>query len=247
MENNEYETMYNIEENYWWYVGLRKLVFSSIKRLIQGRKNQDLLDAGCGTGKILENCKTFNAYGLDFSEESIRFCKKRKITNLLRASISDIPLKSETFDLVISLDVLCNIEKDNNLHTLKEIRSTMKDNAILILNLPAYNYLQSKHDKAVHIKHRYTIKDLRDIIYKAGFKIEKITYRNTFIFPIVFIKRIMENKFFMNTGEVESELKPLPSWFNKILTNILYFENFLIKSGVNFPFGLSVYCIARKK
>ena len=246
MNKKEYEIMFNIEENYWWYVGLRQLVFS----YIDGRSNKlnfKILDAGCGTGGVSTELKAFKPYAIDYSEEAIRYSKSRKIDNIARASISCMPFKNCSFDIVISLDVLYHKNVRNDFETLKEIHRVMNQNGVLLLNLPAYNFLRSRHDEAVHTKHRYTIRDLKGKVEKAGFEIEKITYRNAFLFPIAVARRIIEKVFFINKENAESELKPLSSLTNFLFTRLLFFENKLIRSGINFPFGLSLYCVARKK
>lgn len=256
MKKEEYKIMFNIEDTYWWYIGLRELVLSYIERTNNKGGKLKVLDAGCGTGMMLESCKYLEAYGLDFSNEALKYCKKRNLTNLLRGSINALPFKNNYFDIVLSFDVIgqemdftgsnSNILQDN-VKTLKEIGRVMNKNGILIVNLPAYNFMRGNHDKAVGINKRYTIKEAKDTIQKAGFEIENITYRNTILFPISIVKRIIEGWLYIEEEDPESDLKPLPYLINKLLTHILFIENKLIRSGVNLPFGLSVYCVAQKK
>ena len=165
----------------------------------------------------------------------------------MRASICDLPFKNNYFDIVISLDVLCCVNVDRDMKILNELYRVMNINGTLLLNLPAYNFLQSTHDKAVHIKQRYLLNEVRKKVETAGFIVEKITYRNCFLFPLCFIIRILKKIFLMKKKEVKSDLTLLPGILNKLLTDILYLENKLILSGINFPFGLSIYCVARKK
>ena len=246
MEKEEYKVMYDIEDNYWWYVGLRKLVFSSVDEFTRKKRNLNILDAGCGTGKILENCKAYAAYGLELSGEAIKFCKSRGLSNIVRGSICDIPFKNNSFDVVISLDVLYHIKVENDLKALEELYGITNKDGILVLNLPAYNFLRSRHDETIHTRHRYTLKELEEKVEKAGFRVERITYRNTIFFPLAVIKRIVEKFLFINAEKMESDLKPLPELLNKFLTKLLFLENTLIISGINFPFGLSLYCVAKK-
>lgn len=246
MELKEYKVMYDIEENYWWYVGLRNLVFSFINKINSKNEKLNILDAGCGTGKILENFNAYKAYGIDFSEEALRFCNFRNLNNTLRASICDLPFKNNSFDIVTSFDVLCCIDVDYDMKILEELYRIMNKNGVLFLNLPAYNFLQSTHDKAVHIKHRYLLNEVKRKIERAGFIVEKITYRNCFLFPLAFIVRIFKKIFMLKKLGVKSDLISLPGPLNKLLASILFFENKLIISGVNFPFGLSLYCVVRK-
>jgi hypothetical protein len=149
--------------------------------------------------------------------------------------------------MVISIDVLYHRGVENDIESLKEIYKVINDSGVLLLHLPAYNFLRSRHDEAVHTKQRYTKKDLENKVREAGFEIKKITYRNSILFPLAVIKRIIEKLSSFKPENVESELKPFPPLINKFFTYLLFLENKLITSGVNFPFGLSIYCIARKK
>lgn len=247
MEKEEYKTMYNMEDDYWWYVGLRELVISSINRINKRGEKLKILDAGCGTGKMLESCEHHEAYGVDFSKEALKYCKLRNLNNLLRGLINELPFKNNNFNIIISLDVIGQGNKfEDDVKTLKELYRVTKKNGVLLLNLPAYKFIRSKHDAAVGINRRYTIKELKEKVKKAGFEIEKITYRNTILFPIAATKRIIEKIITSNTDKIESDLKPLPWLFNKLFTYLLFFENKLITMGICFPFGLSIYCVARK-
>jgi SAM-dependent methyltransferase len=247
MENKVYEVIFNIEESYWWYVGLRNLVFSSIDKFSNKTDGMRILDAGCGTGKFLDECKSYRAFGLDLSEVAIRFCKLRNINNLIRGSICEVPFKKNLFNIVVSLDVIYHMGVKDDVHTLKELRDVISLNGILVLNVPAYNFLKSTHDIAVHTRRRYTTGELRNALEKAGFSIEMITYRNTLLFPIAVMKRIFDKFSFVNKGNVDSDLRQPSVLLNKIFTYLLFLENKFIMSGIKLPFGLSVFCVARKK
>lgn len=247
MEKEEYKIIYNIEHNYWWYVGLRKLVFASLDRFIQNKRNSMLLDAGCGTGSILGTCNGYSTYGIDISEEALKFCRLRNLKNILKGSICSLPFKDNTFNIIISLDVLYHLQVSDDLKTLKEMYRVTAQNGILLLNLPAYDFLKSMHDKMIHTRQRYTLRDLRDKVEKAGFSIEIITYRNTLLFPLIALMRIVKKYLSPDKRKIESDVKPLPVLINKLLQYILLLENRLIIGGLSLPFGLSIFCVARKK
>lgn len=237
-----------MEDNYWWHVGLRKLTLSYIDRFGYKQRALRILDAGCGTGGMIKDCLDYAPYGLELSEEAINFCKLRGLDTIVRGSICDTPFKNSFFDIVISLDVLYHKWIDDDLKTLQEFYRIMKSGGVLVVNLPAYNFLLSRHDRAIYTRQRYTRVDLKGKIEYAGFRIERITYRNTILFPFAFIRRIIEKMCSENASKPTSgDLKPLPNPLNRLLVGIIYVENLLIKSGVNFPFGLSVFCIARKR
>jgi SAM-dependent methyltransferase len=244
MEINEYQTMYLVEDNYWWYVGLRKLIFDCIAGMNDNLKIK-ILDAGCGTGRILENLANFKAFGIDLSEEALKFCKLRNLNDLSRASICDLPFHANSFDVVISLDVISHVDVSYDNKILREIHRVINPGGVLLLNLPAYDFLKSTHDRAVHIKHRYLLSEIKKKVEDAGYVIETISYRNSFLLPIAFLVRIIKK--ISGRQDVKSDLKPLPEFLNRLLTKIIFLENCLIMRGMRFPFGLSIFCAAIKR
>ncbi len=245
MERKEYEIMYNIEDHYWWYVGLRDLVFAFTGRYKSNSKSKlKVLDAGCGTGAVLDRLEDYvECYGIDSSEEAIKFCKMRGLNNVVKASITSVPFNDNFFHIVTSLDVLYHLQVKSDTEALKELYRVLKKNGILILNLPSYDFLTSEHDKAIHTRHRYVKSELRQKVEQTGFDIIRITYRNTILFPLFFVTRLFRR--LKKSTNARSDLKPLAVTLNKFLTKILLFENQLL-NRIDFPYGLSIFCIARK-
>ena len=249
MEWHEYEVMFRLEEDYWWYLGLRDIVFRYLNPFIGGNTSAMVLDAGSGTGKMLEMCKGCRAYGLEFSEHAFPFLKMRGLGNLVRSSVCRIPFRDQAFHCVVSLDVLYHAGVENDAEALGEIHRVLKSDGLLILNLPAFEFLRSEHDLAVHTHRRYQTGELRRKLESAGFSVQMISYRNTILFPIAALVRLMKraNPRKGPAHGIKSDLNRLPSWMNKALYHILILENTLLRRGLTFPFGLSVFCIARAR
>jgi SAM-dependent methyltransferase len=246
VEPREYETMFRVEDVHWWYVGLRELVFSYIKAYAADKEGLKLLDAGCGTGALLARCEGFEAKGFDYSEHALEFCRKRGLHNVVKGYITDIPFDDGSFDIAVSLDVLYHAGVENDTDALKELWRVLARGGILIVNLPAYEALRSTHDEAIHTRHRYTRGELREKVSAAGFEMEKITYRNTLLFPLALIQRVVKKILSGGGREARSDLKVPSPLVNNFLTRVLSLENSLIRH-MNIPFGLSVFCVARKR
>lgn len=240
MEKEAYKLTFEAEENHWWFKGMRKILFSILNKHIK-EKNLKILDAGCGTGMLMLELKRYgNVTGIDMSDEAIGYCKKRGLNNIKKDSIENLSFKENTFDLVTSIDVIYHKEVKSDSKALQEINRVLKKNGLAVIQVAAYNFMFSNHDRFVHTERRYTKKELVKKLEQAGFKIEKITYINSILFPIALIKRMLDKK------NPESELKVMPKLINSMLTNILYFEAKLIRL-INLPFGLSIICLARKQ
>ena len=243
----EYELWYQTPEGRY-ADALEKELFL---RLMQPKSGQSLLDIGCGTGHNLAFFKELGlkVTGIDVSKPMLDVAS-RKLgigVELHRGYAEELPFNNDSFDVIISLDSLYHKWIKDDVKTLEELCRILSRDGRLILNLPAYNFLKSRHDKAVHTKQRYTLGDLKQKLKKAGFEVERITYRNTILLIFPAIKRIMEKVFSLNTGNEDSDLKSLPFVVNKLFTGILYLENKMIMAGFNAYFGLSIFCVASKK
>jgi ubiquinone/menaquinone biosynthesis C-methylase UbiE len=202
------------------------------------------LDAGCGTGGMLRTLNTFGiAYGIDIAEEALRKCVERDSRSLVRATVTRIPFRNQLFDLVISLDVLYHDAVDDETKAVQEFYRVMKPSGKLVLNLPAYEFLRSAHDQVIHTRRRFTRGKVKELLCNAGFRIEKLSYRVSFLFPLIAMWKIVRSKF--HGGGGSSDLQNVPRLANNFLRKIMTFENLLLKS-MNFPFGTSVFCVAVK-
>jgi len=243
MKPEEYKTLYELESDYWYFVALRNLISHSFKDKFKNAL--EILDAGCGTGALLENfANRGHMFGIDISGDALNYCKKRNLHNVAQATISDLPFKDNRFDLITSIDVICCLDENDELKAFREIHRVLKTDGTLILNLPAYKFLMSEHDKATHTKKRYSRAELKKKLELAGFKIHRITYRNTLLFPFIMIYRILK-KNSKSAEDSESDLRAIPSFLNKSLIALLTLENSAL-SKINSPFGNSVFCIAHK-
>ncbi len=227
---------------------MRGFVHASLSRYLKaGGKTASILDAGCGAGKLLEELAQIyqgRAVGIDFSPISLKLCKERSIKKLVNSSVSELPFKDSSFDAVVSLDVLYHKGVASDVAALKEFCRVLKDGGIVILNLAAYDFLKGPHDEVVHTRERYTKEKLKARIEAAGLTVERITYRNTLLFPVSFIVRTLQR---LSSGKADSSDLSMPgAGVNSILKMILALENAILGT-INLPFGSSVFCVARKR
>lgn len=246
MQAEEYENIFKQEAVHWWYRSMQDLVCRILKRfLIIEDSSAIILDAGCGTGGTLKSLKKnsprLSLIGIDYSPLALSYC--RNGFSLLRASVDSLPFDKESVDAVVCIDVLYHLNVGNDLKALKEMNRILKRGGYVFIHLPAFELLRGRHDKVVQTRERYTIEKLRGRIQGAGFKIIKCSYRNMFLFPFIYAKRIVENRF--SNGREGSDLRPLPPLLNNIFKFASYFENRILEY-LSLPFGSSVLCLARK-
>jgi len=241
----EYRVMFEIEENYWWYRGLRVLLQGLLTAYVTADGNAKILDAGCGTGKNLEILAQHgDAWGVDIAQEAIQYCRLRGIRaeRTMVASLLELPFPEKFFDVVFSFDVICNIQHD--VAAFREIRRTLKPDGYIITQLPAYRFLWSAHDVAVGHKHRYMARDLRVKLESAGFRVKKLTYLNMTLFPLIALLRFARRPA-ATEGRARSDLAPLPRAVNALLAR-LFSAEMRAAPHRRFPYGISMLAVARR-
>jgi len=249
MNIEEYEKMYNQENTYWWFQGRKQILFKMIRHydlLKNGRAR--VLDIGCGTGLILQGIsgKSY-AIGVDFSPKALSFCEKRNLKNLVRGDVRDLPIAESSVDLVLALDLLEHIEDDERL--MNEIRRILKPGGFLLATVPAHQYLWSEHDEALHHYRRYSKTDFLRLVKNRGFSLIKYSYVISLTFLPILVFRLGQKfyRFFKpSKDKPKTHIIILPEGFNSLLIQILEMEGTLLKR-LNFPFGVSLLCIAQKE
>lgn len=249
METGEYKTMYELEASYWWFVARRCLVEEWLDDKITSPHNYlppqpwSVFDVGCGTGANGQMLLKFGqVYGSDMSQEALEFCRERGLNRLARTWIEKLCFPDNSFDVMTALDMLEHV--DNDLAGMAELYRVCKPGGVLLVTVPAYGFLWSEHDEALHHRRRYTASELRNKLSVTGFEIERISYFITLLFFPVLLLRFWQN-LFKRSIYPKTGLVILPKAINQLLIWILDFERWLVRF-INLPVGVSVICLARK-
>jgi SAM-dependent methyltransferase len=248
MRAEDFDLLYKLEERYWWFVAMRQIADTIVSRELQ-KPNLCILDAGCGTGFNLGHYGSAvdrEVYGLDVTMDALEWVRKRGFPKIAQASVTDIPFRSETFDLVFSFDVLPQVPLKADEPAIREMHRVLKPNGHLFVRAAAFEWLRSSHDEDLHTMHRFTRPELIEKLNRAGFEIEWSSYANGFLFPVILLRRFLKHA---GIGK-GTDVRPLPrglGWLDSIFRNVLSREARWFKNGRTLPFGLSVICWARKK
>jgi len=134
-----------------------KFISDYIKKSGQTKPTK-ILDVGCGDGtllyllkKSLKRCK-FKLYGIDSSKPALKVAKeKNPQVNFIKGKATDLKYRNNTFDLVISSDVIEHL--NNGEKMIKELRRVCKKNGFVIVGTPI-RITEQPIDK-LHIKEYY--------------------------------------------------------------------------------------------
>jgi ubiquinone/menaquinone biosynthesis C-methylase UbiE len=239
----EYKTMFDLETFYWWFVARRKLLLEVMSDLGDIPESAALLDVGCGTGLNYSVLSKFGkVFGADPSTEALSFARSRGLEHLVLSRAEDLQFPNEMFDVITSMDVLEHT--DNDLVSLQEMWRVLKPGGIVVITVPAYGFLWSEHDEALHHRRRYTAHELRNKLTTAGFEVQRSTYFITLLFFPIFLMRICQN-LAKKSVEAKTSHAILPKWLNSLLIRLLDLERLYLRWS-NLPFGVTVLATARK-
>lgn len=253
MKADEYKRMACVEETHWWYCGLREAILQAVRHFcLPSQSAEYILDAGCGTGENLralqrELPSLKYAGGFDVSPLALGFAaEKCPAADLYLSDICAPKLHVVPLDLVLSCDVLSVPGLTKALPGLRTLIAGLRPGGLFVLNLPAYSWLRSHHDAAVGQHHRFCARIVHSLMRSLHLHVELLTYRVWSLFPAIVLYRLPS---LLGRGKDQggpSDLfVPHPLW-NATLGNILRWENWATAHGIRFPWGSSIFVVARK-
>ena len=246
MEPEEYPKMRRLEDTYWWFVGRRDLV----RRLLADRvtPGSTFLDIGCGTGAMSsELSKWGDVVSLDFEHAALDFARTRGLFRLVQASAEALPFPEGAFHALTALDVVEHLDDDHA--AAREIARVLKPGGVAVITVPAFAFLWSEHDVALHHRRRYRAGEIRSLFESAGLRVRRVSYVMTALFPAVAAVRLAQKALGSSRKPLEkakTTLPDVPGPMNGILTALLRAESALVRR-LDLPFGVSLVCVAEKE
>ncbi len=161
MEPEQYQIMAEAEEIHWWYLGLRDAIAACLNQRDLALPNSPaILDAGCGTGANLkflaETYRPGYLAGFDLSELALDHARRKcPEADIYQSDLCQPILHRSGYHLIVSCDVLYVPGLEQARLGLKSLVDALAPGGLLLLNLPAYQWLSSAHDRAVHTRERY--------------------------------------------------------------------------------------------
>lgn len=238
MKSENYDSIYKLEKDNWWYASKRNLFSKIINSFDKKFKNS--LDIGCGVGSNLEILKKFSksVVGIDNSKKAIDYCKHKGLKNVSVMNASKLKFKKDSFDLILCSDILEHVDDKN---VMEEVFRVLKPGGIFICSVPAHNYLWGPTDRISNHLRRYEKKELNNL-FKNNFTKLKLSYWNFFMFlPNFLFTKISINK----KNYSKNSLELIPKFLNNIFYRLLLIENNLFFK-IKIPQGVSLIGIYEK-
>jgi ubiquinone/menaquinone biosynthesis C-methylase UbiE len=237
-----YDVENKVESFHWWFAVRRKLIKSIISS-IHIPLNHFVLDIGCGAGSNLKVLLSsgIHAIGIDRSIYILSLLSKKIECPLVNGDLTKLPIRANSVGLIIAMDILEHLDDDAK--GINEFYRVLIQGGIIFITVPAFTFLWGIQDIVTGHKRRYSRKEILKKLRGAGFDILKSSYFNFILFPLILLARRLIRLLGL---KIESENKINFPLINFFLKSIFSLEVYLLKY-ISFPFGVSFFCIARKR
>jgi len=233
--------MFRVEETHWWYKALHRLIFQTLEAELPNWREKEIVDVGCGTGAILKQLgNPEKNVGIDLAPEAISFCRQRGLNNVRQGDIRALPFADASFDAVICSSVLYHQWVNDVEGAVREMHRVLRPGGALLINVPAFPFLHSAHDEAVMTARRFRKREIRQLLQKQNFKIRRLTYWTTFLFPLAIAARTLGGSKMGRDFETAGA-----SFSQRVFGQIMALELRLLRN-ISLPVGVALLAVARK-
>jgi SAM-dependent methyltransferase len=236
MQLEEYDLMDRAEAAMWWYRALHNRLSAALDGI-----HGTVLDAGCGTGGFLARLGVRRPdlvrVGLEWNQRAAARARQKSAALLTGGSVNALPFADNSFAAAVSADVLCHAAV-NPERALPELKRVLRPGGRLVINMPAYQWLLSAHDRRVENVRRPTATALAQRLRAAGFINISAQYWNGLLLPLMVVQRKI-----LARGDAVSDVAPFPPWLDASLHAMTELERHL---PFPLPAGGSVLATAEK-
>jgi len=225
----------HFEDTHWW-VRSRFLLIDRAMNRLYCVKPLRVLEIGCGTGVNLRYLE--QRYADKLSELTGTDPYAEPLTRGKITIQKEIP--AGEFDLVLAMDVLEHTDTPTEL--LAQMRDRLRPAGILLVTVPAFQWLWTSYDEVAHHKKRYSIANLQKEVLDSRLKIERLFFLFSALFPLFVLQRL----WIRATAADPHIFKPVHPWINAFLYGITKTE---IHTWMPYNrwFGSSIVAIARRE
>ena len=237
--DSTYAAVYpELYKKHWWWRVRERVLLRKIGSLLKASSGTArILDVGCGAGLFFDALKVFgHVEGIESDAAAVEQSgpwRRHILTGELNASFkSDQP-----YDAILMLDFLEHVPDPEE--ALRCAGRLLTPNGRVLITVPAFEWLWTGHDDINHHLRRYTARELRRTIRRAGLDVQESTY---LFQSLVLPKLLLRVAAAATPGAHDVPRVPAPA-LNSLL-QAWFRAEFALAGWL--PFGSSLMAVARK-
>ena len=242
------------EDRHWWFATRTRAILAYLDRYVGPGKGGKVLDIGCGAGNMAHHLAHYgDVVGVDNNPRPLAVARERGL-DVREGLAEDLPLEDEVFGLVALLDTVEHVPDEGETKVFQECWRVLKPGGKLLVTAPAFMQLWSHNDVLNAHQRRYTVPELRDKLFAAGFRTLRGSYNNFFVFPmaaaLIILRRGAQAEPDLASPHFDDEayqveMEPAPPLLNSVLGAVGRLEALLLRL-TPLPVGTGVILIAEK-
>jgi SAM-dependent methyltransferase len=215
MEASEYRLMDQAELQLWWYQALHARLLEAL-----APARGAVLDVGCGTGGFLSVLAArrpdLTLTGCDIEPMAAGRAREKSAARIVLCSANALPFAAGAFNAVVGADILCHRGVEPN-NAVSEMKRVLRPGGLLVLNMPAFKWLYSTHDRRVHNDLRVTAREMSALLHAQGFASPRAKYWNGLLLPLMMFQRLVLARGQRASSDVSNVNPLLNTLFDKVL------------------------------
>jgi SAM-dependent methyltransferase len=247
MNPAEFANIRQSEERFWWYRGMRAILYRFLEPHLRGRTISHALEAGCGTGylsHLLQKERGWPIVPLDYSWEGLCYAGMLGVQRAVQGDMRGLPFADAAFDLTLAIDSIGHLPPKDVAPAVRELARVTRPGGLVVVRASALDILRSHHSEFVDEKQRFTRRTLMDLFTGADFRVLRCTYVNALLMPIALVKfRLIEP---LSKGPAKSGVELIPAWLDNLLHVPLAIEAAWIGAGHGFFVGQSLLLVGER-
>lgn len=235
------------EVSHFWFRGFRQFVTPLLERAAGGRRDLRIVDCGAGTGYNLRLLERFGRpAGVELTQEGAAFAHTRGERRIAIGDVTALPFASASMDLATSFDVLYCLPDAAERAALAEMARVLVPGGRAVINVAAMPALRGEHSELTHEVRRYTRRELREALERAGFRVLRMTHTNAVTLPLVAGARALQRRGRLRgNGRAARDMQIPAAPLNLALSAALVLEAAIVRV-VDLPIGSSLLALAEK-
>jgi SAM-dependent methyltransferase len=247
MNPAEFANIRKSEASFWWYRGMRAILFRFLEPHLKGRTLTRVLEAGCGTGylsQLLQYDRGWPVIPLDYSWDGLRHARELGVERPVQGDTRGLPFADGRFDLTLSIDVLAHVPRGDEHLAARELARVTRPGGLVVVRTSALDILRSHHSQFVDERQRFTRRRLMGLFTGAGIRVLRCTYINALLLPVALFKfRVAEP---LLGRAATSGVEPVAPWLDRLLYTPLGLESAWVGGGHGFPLGQSLLLLGER-